>query len=82
MIADNCVVGGDNLLTPLESLVTHSEILVASSVVEVTPPEGSVSASEAKVVSPVNAILWKPVAKICLSSSSLTESEFSFIAWL
>ena len=82
MIANNCVVGGDNLLTPLESLVTHSEILVASSVVEVAPPEGPVSPSEAKVVSPVNAILWKPVAKICQSSSSLTESEFSFIAWL
>ena len=76
MIADSYLAGGDSLLTPLESLVTHSEILVASSVVVVTQPEGPVTTSEATIVSPVNAILWKPREKISQTSSSLTESEF------
>ena len=77
MIADIEVARSGSLLTPLESLVTHSEILVASSVTVVIPTEVQVIPPTAPVaLSSVHAQLLKSREGICQISSSAAEPDF------
>ena len=85
MIADSEVAGSDNLLTPLESLLSHSESLADSSVTALTLAQTPVihctaATATATVVLPVALIALsiqpsKLGEGICQSSSTAGETE-------